>query len=152
MSYNMKHGNKKVSFDKLRTLPGIEKSPLEPTALKYEKNANDFINRKNQEAYNKTLAKRTSLDNPEHKGDSDEAIEARQNDHDTDSKGKAQTHPKNYAIKEARAGDAQEKKEDAAGVGSGSNRKVMKNGAKNNAVYKGKPVKGDFTPHQFDKK
>ena len=92
-----------------------EDENLEPTALKYEKNPNDFINRKNQEAYNKTLAERTSLENPEHKGDSEEAIEARQNDHDTDGEGKAQTHPENYAIKEARAGDAQEKKEDEAG-------------------------------------
>jgi len=43
----------------------------------------------------------------------------------------------------------QDQKEDAAGVGGGSNRKVMKDGPKNNAIYKGKPVKGDFTPHQF---
>ena len=28
MSYEMKRGNKKVSFKELRTLPGIEKSPL----------------------------------------------------------------------------------------------------------------------------
>ena len=54
---------------------------------------------------------------------------------DLDAKGKA-IWDKNHAKK-------------SAGVGSGSNRKVMKNGAKNNAIYKGKPVKGDFTPHQF---
>ena len=89
--------------------------PFKASPATYEKNPNDLINRKNQEAYNKTLAKRTSLENPEHKGDSEEAIEARQNDHDTDSKGKAQTHPENYAIKEARAGDELEKKQDAEG-------------------------------------
>ena len=93
--------------------------PFKASPATYEKNPNDFINRKNQEAYNKTLAERTSLKNEEHKGDTKEAIEAaieaRQNDHDVDSEGKAQTHPENYAIKEARDGDAQEKKEDEAG-------------------------------------
>jgi len=43
----------------------------------------------------------------------------------------------------------QDQKEDVAAVGGGGNRKVMKDGPKNNAIYKGKPVKGDFTPHQF---
>ena len=45
-----------------------------------------------------------------------------------------------------------EKHDDDRAVSGGSNRKVMKDGAKNKAVYKGKPVKSDFTPHQFNKK
>jgi len=57
---------------------------------------------KNQEDYNKTLSKRTSIDNPEHKGTSDDAHEAMQNDHDTDSDGKPKTNPKNYNIKKKR--------------------------------------------------
>jgi len=54
--------------------------------------------------------------------------------------------------KRSDADRAQDAREDGAGVGSGSNRKVMKDGAKNKAIHKGKPVKGDFTPHQFRKK
>ena len=54
--------------------------------------------------------------------------------------------------KRSDADRAQDAREDGAGVGSGSNRKVMKDGAKNKAIHKGKPAQGDFTPHQFRKK
>jgi len=49
--------------------------------------------------YEKGLKKRTSLNNQEHKGNSDEAYEAMQNDHDTDGDGNAQTNSKNFKIK-----------------------------------------------------
>jgi len=45
----------------------------------------------------------------------------------------------------------QEQKEDAAGVGGGTTKKVMNDGPKNKAVFQGKVIKGDFTPHQFNK-
>lgn len=53
---------------------------------------------------------------------------------------------------EQRKKQSQEKLEDMAGKGKGSNRKVMKDGKKNNATHKGKVIKGNWEPHQFRKK
>ena len=136
MSYNMKHGNKKVSFDKLRTLPGIEKSPLK------------VDNGKDNKDHNPTPHFLEKKPNPTVKAE-------KRNTASTDETSNANN--KNFdGHKEMRTNKAndlkkytQDQKEDVAAVGGGGNRKVMKDGPKNNAIYKGKPVKGDFTPHQF---
>ena len=70
--------------------------PFKASPATYEKDPQAFANRKAQEKYNKSIPKRTSLDNPEHKGMSDEAYEAMMNDHDVNDDGVAETNPENY--------------------------------------------------------
>ena len=85
--------------------------PFKASPATYEKNPQAFVNRKAQEKYDSEQAQRISVDNPEHKGDSEEAIEARQNDHDVEN-GVAQTGAAEYNKKMLNL-DKKKKKQDA---------------------------------------
>lgn len=98
-----KENKRQVSKAKMKALEKIMKSPTKQTkfpdseATKKVKNERKLA--KMDAEYAKGLPARISVDNPEHKGGSDDAWERMQNDHDVDDSGVPQTGAKEYYIK-----------------------------------------------------
>ena len=63
---------------------------------RYEKDPQDFANRKAQEKYDKSIATRISVDNPDHAEGAPNRQEALNNDHDVDDNGVPQTGAAEY--------------------------------------------------------